>query len=296
MSPPRSSPATTPRPSAASRSRPPRRGRCSAEMERIDAPALARQAGAHGSCDALRELDGVAEVRGLGLLLAAELDEGVDARAGRRRLPRRRPRRQRRHADRAAVRTAAHGERRARSTRRSPSSARCSRRGGAMRHFLDVDDLSRRRARRRPRPRRAAPTSATRSPARVWRSSSRSRRCARVTPGDGGRAARWPPVTIRRDEIGPAHASRRATSPACSPATTPCIGARVFEHDGRRRARRGADALPVVNLLSDDAHPCQALADLLTMRQESGALAGPHRLLRRRLQQRRPLARRSARP
>ena len=34
------------------------------------------------------------------------------------------------------------------------------------------------------------------------------------------------------------------------------------------------DAVPVVNLLSDDAHPCQALADLLTMRQRFGALAG----------------------
>jgi ornithine carbamoyltransferase len=35
------------------------------------------------------------------------------------------------------------------------------------------------------------------------------------------------------------------------------------------------DAIPVVNLLSDDAHPCQALADLLTMRQQfGGGLAG----------------------
>jgi ornithine carbamoyltransferase len=34
------------------------------------------------------------------------------------------------------------------------------------------------------------------------------------------------------------------------------------------------DAIPVVNLLSDEAHPCQALADLLTMRQEWGSLAG----------------------
>ncbi|HUO49616.1 MAG TPA: ornithine carbamoyltransferase [Acidimicrobiales bacterium] len=32
--------------------------------------------------------------------------------------------------------------------------------------------------------------------------------------------------------------------------------------------------VPVVNLLSDLAHPCQALADLLTLRQEFGELAG----------------------
>jgi ornithine carbamoyltransferase len=32
--------------------------------------------------------------------------------------------------------------------------------------------------------------------------------------------------------------------------------------------------VPVVNLLSDRAHPCQALADLLTMRQQLGDLSG----------------------
>ncbi len=51
------------------------------------------------------------------------------------------------------------------------------------------------------------------------------------------------------------------------------IGARVFEH---AKLGRMADAspVPVVNLLSDDAHPCQALADLLTLRQVWGSLAG----------------------
>jgi ornithine carbamoyltransferase len=32
--------------------------------------------------------------------------------------------------------------------------------------------------------------------------------------------------------------------------------------------------VPVVNLLSDDSHPCQALADLLTLRQQFGRLDG----------------------
>jgi ornithine carbamoyltransferase len=32
--------------------------------------------------------------------------------------------------------------------------------------------------------------------------------------------------------------------------------------------------VPVVNLLSDAAHPCQALADLLTLREEFGSLTG----------------------
>ncbi|HLX88563.1 MAG TPA: ornithine carbamoyltransferase [Acidimicrobiales bacterium] len=36
----------------------------------------------------------------------------------------------------------------------------------------------------------------------------------------------------------------------------------------------GLHSVPVVNLLSDVAHPCQALADLLTMRQVFGSLGG----------------------
>jgi predicted acetylornithine/succinylornithine family transaminase len=49
-----------------------------AVMEREDAPGLARRRGARLT-SALAELDGVAEVRGLGLLLAAELTPGIDA-------------------------------------------------------------------------------------------------------------------------------------------------------------------------------------------------------------------------
>jgi ornithine carbamoyltransferase len=54
--------------------------------------------------------------------------------------------------------------------------------------------------------------------------------------------------------------------------------ARVFDHGlfGRMTtalARSGFD-VPVVNLLSDDAHPCQAVADVLTMREALGALGG----------------------
>lgn len=50
------------------------------EMRRIDAPRLARERGAELR-DALVALDGVATVRGHGLLLAAELDEGIDAKS-----------------------------------------------------------------------------------------------------------------------------------------------------------------------------------------------------------------------
>jgi acetylornithine/N-succinyldiaminopimelate aminotransferase len=49
-----------------------------AVMERDDAPGLARRAGTHLAAG-LAELDGVSDVRGLGLLLAAELEAGIDA-------------------------------------------------------------------------------------------------------------------------------------------------------------------------------------------------------------------------
>ncbi len=51
------------------------------------------------------------------------------------------------------------------------------------------------------------------------------------------------------------------------------LGARVFDHQLLDDLAAVA-TIPVVNLLSDVGHPCQALADLLTMRQEWGTLSG----------------------
>ena len=51
------------------------------------------------------------------------------------------------------------------------------------------------------------------------------------------------------------------------------IGARVYAHRTVERMA-AVSAVPVVNLLSDRAHPLQALADLLTIRQCLGSLAG----------------------
>ena len=51
------------------------------------------------------------------------------------------------------------------------------------------------------------------------------------------------------------------------------IAARVFGHDKLERMAAVAK-VPIVNLLSDRAHPVQALADLLTIRQEFGVVAG----------------------
>ena len=51
------------------------------------------------------------------------------------------------------------------------------------------------------------------------------------------------------------------------------IGARVFDH-GLLERMAEASPVPVVNLLSDRAHPLQTLADLLTLREEFGVLEG----------------------
>ena len=66
-------------------------------------------------------------------------------------------------------------------------------------------------------------------------------------------------------------------------------------HRRRGRAQRLAEyaTVPVVNMLSPLHHPCQAIADLLTMREALGSLEGRVARLRRRRQQRRPLARRA---
>jgi ornithine carbamoyltransferase len=54
--------------------------------------------------------------------------------------------------------------------------------------------------------------------------------------------------------------------------------ARVFDHGLFARMTAALDRsgfeVPVVNLLSDDAHPCQAVADVLTMREALGTLGG----------------------
>jgi ornithine carbamoyltransferase len=84
------------------------------------------------------------------------------------------------------------------------------------------------------------------------------------------------PLTIRPDEVG---LDTRETvedvvrTLACYHSV---IGARVFEHAKLDRAV-AVSSIPVVNMLSDEAHPLQGLADVLTLADEFGgvdALAG----------------------
>ena len=51
------------------------------------------------------------------------------------------------------------------------------------------------------------------------------------------------------------------------------IAARVFKHDVVQRLA-ATSSIPVVNMLSDESHPLQGLADALTMVQEFGSLEG----------------------
>jgi ornithine carbamoyltransferase len=52
-----------------------------------------------------------------------------------------------------------------------------------------------------------------------------------------------------------------------------CIAARTFRTETVEEIARHA-TVPVINALSDDEHPCQALADLLTVREKKGGLQG----------------------
>jgi len=142
-----------------------------------------------------------------------------------------------------------------------------------VRHFLDVDDLSAEelmavldRA-EQPSP---PPVLAGLGAALLFeKPSNRTRNSMEMAVVQlGGH-----PISMRGDELG--FDSRESVEDVAR--TLSCyhavIAARVFEHSKVLRLATAA-TVPVVNLLSDDAHPCQSLADLLTIRQRFGSLAG----------------------
>ena len=81
------------------------------------------------------------------------------------------------------------------------------------------------------------------------------------------------PIYLRGEEIG--LGERETVEDIARTLASYCavIAARVFDHATLERMSAAAP-VPVVNLLSDRAHPCQALADLLTLRGVFGALEG----------------------
>jgi len=81
------------------------------------------------------------------------------------------------------------------------------------------------------------------------------------------------PVSLRAEEVDVDVREPAADAARVLSRYHAAIGARVFEHAKLHRMAEAA-TVPVVNLLSDDGHPCQALADLLTLRRRWGALEG----------------------
>jgi ornithine carbamoyltransferase len=141
------------------------------------------------------------------------------------------------------------------------------------RHLLEIDDLSPDelvavldRAERRDPP----PALAGRGVALVFEKPSvRTRNSMEMAVVQlGGH-----PVTIRRDEIGLDQRESVEDITRTLQCYHAAIAARVFEHATLVRMTKVA-TVPVVNLLSDAAHPMQALADLLTIRQVLGAVSG----------------------
>jgi ornithine carbamoyltransferase len=81
------------------------------------------------------------------------------------------------------------------------------------------------------------------------------------------------PIQVRDEEVG--LDVRESVEDVARTQASMCavIAARVFDHHTLERMAAVVD-VPVVNLLSDTAHPCQALADLLTVREHFGDLEG----------------------
>ena len=145
---------------------------------------------------------------------------------------------------------------------------------GTLRHFLDVDDLSAAELAatldlaERPNPDQIL---AGQGVALLFEKPSlRTRNATEMAVVQlGGH-----PVSLRAEEVDVDVREPAADAARVLSRYHAAIGARVFEHAKLERMADGA-TVPVINLLSADAHPCQALADLLTLRQRwGGSLAG----------------------
>jgi ornithine carbamoyltransferase len=142
-----------------------------------------------------------------------------------------------------------------------------------MRHFLEIDDLSEPELvtvldlAEQPK---APPVLAGHGVALLFeKPSNRTRNATEMAVVQlGGH-----PIVIRGEEIGIGGRETAEDVTRSLARYHRIIGARVFDH-AVLQAMAQIDEVPVVNLLSDNAHPCQALADLLTLRRHWGTLEG----------------------
>jgi ornithine carbamoyltransferase len=81
------------------------------------------------------------------------------------------------------------------------------------------------------------------------------------------------PVTVRGEEVGFDVRETVEDITLTLAQYHAAIGARVFDHKVLERMV-AVSPVPIINLLSDVAHPCQALADVLTIQQQFGSLSG----------------------
>ena len=78
------------------------------------------------------------------------------------------------------------------------------------------------------------------------------------------------PITLGQQEIGLGKREPVKDMIRVLSGYVQAVAARVFDHENLLEMQRYSD-VPIINLLSDQAHPCQALADVLTLRDEFGA-------------------------
>jgi ornithine carbamoyltransferase len=81
------------------------------------------------------------------------------------------------------------------------------------------------------------------------------------------------PVTFRTEEVGTDDREPLSDIAKVLSGYHALLAGRVYRHEALEQLAAAA-SVPVVNLLSDTGHPCQALADLLTMQELWGALTG----------------------
>lgn len=81
------------------------------------------------------------------------------------------------------------------------------------------------------------------------------------------------PLTFTQTEVGIGTREPAADIARVLSGFHAALGARVFDHQ-ILEDMASASSIPIINLLSDLGHPCQALADLRTMRTELGDLSG----------------------
>ena len=81
------------------------------------------------------------------------------------------------------------------------------------------------------------------------------------------------PIMLRPDELQLGRGEPIADTARVLGSYCAAIVIRTFAHSDVEEVARHA-GVPVINALTDDHHPCQALADVLTLRERFGALAG----------------------